>query len=71
MVFLVVMDVIFRVNFDEYIIFNSWFSIDVGVRMINIFNNDIIGLNVIEVFFFKFGVFIIIDDILEFKWEKF
>lgn len=52
MVFLVVMDVIFRVNFDEYIIFNSWFSIDVGVRMINIFNNDIIGLNVIEVFFF-------------------
>lgn len=39
--------------------------------MINIFNNDIIGLNVIEVFFFKFGVFIIIDDILEFKWEKF
>lgn len=71
MVFLVVMDVIFRVNFDEYIIFNSWFSIDVGVRMINIFNNDIIGLNVIEVFFFKFGVFIIIDDILEFKWKKF
>lgn len=71
MVFLVVMDVILRVNFDEYIIFISWFSIDVGVRMINIFNNDIIGLNVIEVFFFKFGVFIIIDDILEFKWKKF
>lgn len=71
MVFLVVMDVILRVNFDECIIFISWFSIDVGVRMINIFNNGIIGLNVIEVFFFKFGVFIIIDDILEFKWKKF
>lgn len=48
---LVVMDVTFRANSDEYTTFNSWSSIDVGVRMINIPNNDIIGPNATEVFF--------------------
>lgn len=71
MVPLVVMDVTFRANSDEYTTFNSWSSIDVGVRMINIPNNDIIGSNGTEVSFFKSGVFTIIDDILEFKRKKF
>lgn len=71
MVPLVVMDVTFRANSDEYTTFNSWSSIDVGVRMINIPNNDIIGPNATEVSFFKSGVFTIIDNILEFKRKKF
>lgn len=71
MVPLVVMDVTFRANSDEYTTFNSWSSIDVGVRMINIPNNDIIGPNATEVSFFKSGVFTIIVDILEFKRKKF
>lgn len=71
MVPLVVMDVTLRVNSDEYTTFISWSSIDVGVRMINIPNNDIIGPNATEVSFFKSGVFTIIDNILEFKRKKF
>lgn len=71
MVPLVVMDVTFRANSDEYTTFNSWSSIDVGVRMINIPNNDIIGPNATEDSFFKSGVFTIIVDILEFKRKKF
>lgn len=71
MVPLVVMDVTFRANSDEYTTFNSWSSIDVGVRMMNIPNYDIIGPNATEVSFFKSGVFTIIDDILEFKRKKF
>lgn len=71
MVPLVVMDVTFRANSDEYTTFNSWSSIDVGVRMINIPNNDIIGPNATEVSFLKSGVFTIIDNILEFKRKKF
>lgn len=71
MVPLVVMDVTFRANSDEYTTFNSWSSIDVGVRMLNIPNNDIIGPNATEVSFFKSGVFTIIDNILEFKRKNF
>lgn len=72
MVPLVVMDVTLRVNSDECTTFISWSSIDVGVRMINIPNNVVIGPNAAKVsFFFESGVFTVSDEILEFKRKKF